>query len=57
MSEEEEKILKEIARTFDDSNIDYGHPIWARATNEGFHEELSDFAASCMVRRSSTGEN
>ena len=50
---EEEKILQ-MLEAFDDSNIDYEHPIWERSIKEGFHDELQDFAASCMSRHSST---
>jgi hypothetical protein len=54
---EQEKNLEEMVAAFDDSHIDYDHPIWERAINEGFHEELTDFTASCMIRRAPQGES
>jgi len=48
----EEKILQRL-EAFDDSNIDYEHPVWAIAMKEGFHDELQDFVASCMTSRES----
>jgi len=50
---EEEKMLQ-ILKAIDDSNIDYEHPIWERSIKEGFHDELADFAASCVLRPGST---
>lgn len=52
MSEVEEMLR--IVKATDDSNIDYEHPIWERSIKEGFHDELVDFAASCVLRPGST---
>ena len=54
---EEEKMVEEMVGAFDDSNIDYEHPIWELADKNGFHNELVDFVGVCITRRSSGGEN